>query len=119
MKNSKRPDSTQLQAWDIENVIPSAVSNVGLVKLLHSPTVAERTIEPLNGDIFNQQNQLIQNNHSTPANYPLQFDILLCECNHKDKPDLRLTSPENPISLEIRHVRQTEPQEPIAIYAVR
>ena len=65
MKNSKRPDSTQLQAWDIENVIRSAVGNVGLVKLLHSPTVAERTIEPFNGDIFNQQNQLIQNNHST------------------------------------------------------
>ncbi len=68
MKNSKRPDSTQLQAWDIENVIPSAVSNVGLVKLLHSTTVAERTIEPFNGDIFNQQNQLMQNNHSTSAN---------------------------------------------------
>ena len=68
MKNSKRPDSTQLQAWDIENVIPSAVSNVGLVKLLHSPTVAERTIEPFNDDIFNQQNQLTQNNHSASAN---------------------------------------------------
>ncbi|QPR55431.1 hypothetical protein [Aeromonas allosaccharophila] len=68
MKISKRPDSTQLQAWDIENVIPSAVGNVGLVKLLHSPTVAERTIEPFNGDIFNQQNQLMQNNRSTSAN---------------------------------------------------
>ena len=68
MKISKKPDSTQLQAWDIENVIPSAVGNVGLVKLLHSPTVAERTIEPFNGDIFNQKNQIIQNNHITPTN---------------------------------------------------
>ncbi|HHQ4886096.1 hypothetical protein K3H47_02210 [Aeromonas veronii] len=119
MKNSKRHDSAQLQAWDIENVIPSAVRNVGLVKLLHSSTVAERTTEPFNGDIFNQKNQLTQNNNSASANYLLQFNILLCECNHEDKPDLRLTSPENPISLVIRHVRQTEPQEPIAIYAVR
>ncbi|MGN5172283.1 hypothetical protein [Aeromonas sp. 102P] len=119
MKNSKRPDSTQLQAWDIENVITSALGSIGLVKLLHSPIVAERTIEPVNGDIFNQQNQTKQNKHFTTASKSPQPDILLCECNHEDKPDLRLTSPENPISLEIRHVRQTEPQEPIAIYAVR
>jgi len=67
MKNSKRPDSTQLQAWDIENVIPSAVGHIGLVKLLHSPIVAERTIEPANDDIFNQQNQTTQNKHSITA----------------------------------------------------
>jgi len=54
MKNSKRPDSTQLQAWDIENVITSALGSIGLVKLLHSPIVAERTIELVNVDIFNQ-----------------------------------------------------------------
>jgi hypothetical protein len=119
MKNSKRPDSTQLQAWDIKNVIPSAVGSIGLVKLLHSPIVAEHTIEPVNGDIFNQQNKAIQNKRFITARKSPQPDILLCECNHEDKPDLRLTSPENPISLEIRHVRQTEPQEPIAIYAVR
>ncbi|HDX8425818.1 hypothetical protein ACK356_14475 [Aeromonas veronii] len=119
MKNSKRPDNTQLQAWDIENVIPSAVGHIGLVKLLHSPIVAERTIELVNGDIFNQQNKTKQNKNSITASESPQSDILLCECNYEDKPDLRLTSPENPISLEIRHVRQTEPQEPIAIYAVR
>ncbi|AXV19806.1 hypothetical protein C7U63_07350 [Aeromonas veronii] len=67
MKNSKRPDSTQLQAWDIENVIPSAVGHIGLVKLLHSPIVAERTIEPANGDIFNQQNQTMQSKYSIIA----------------------------------------------------
>ncbi len=53
MKNSKRPDRTQLQAWNIENVIPSAVGKVGLVKLLHSPPVTKLTIEPFNDDIFN------------------------------------------------------------------
>ncbi|OCQ42567.1 hypothetical protein A6767_11065 [Aeromonas veronii] len=67
MKNSKRPDSTQLQAWDIENVIPSAVGHLGLVKLLHSSIVAEHTIEPVNGDIFNQQNQTTQNKYFITA----------------------------------------------------
>jgi len=70
MKNSKRPDSTQLQAWDIENVIPSAVGHIGLVKLLHSPIVAERTIEPLSGDTFNQQNQIMQNKQFITAIHP-------------------------------------------------
>ena len=53
MKNSKSPDTTQLQARDIENVIPSAVGNAWLVKLLHSPPVAKYTSEPHNGDTFN------------------------------------------------------------------
>jgi hypothetical protein len=118
MKNSKRPDSTQLQACNIENVITSAVDQAGLVKLLHSPSVDKRTIELPNGNIFHHKYQTEQNNRTIPANYSLSFDILLWECNHRGKPDLRLTSSENPISLEIRHVRQTEPQEPIAIYAV-
>jgi len=60
-----------LQAWDIENVIPSAVGHIGLVKLLHSSIVAERTIEPFNGDTFNQQNQAKQNKHFiTASEYP-------------------------------------------------
>jgi len=68
MKISKRPDNTQLQAWDIENVIPSAVGNVRLVKLLHSFPVAKLTIEPFNSDIFNHKYLFKQNNHTTKAN---------------------------------------------------
>lgn len=64
MKISKGPDNKQLQACHVENVIPSDVGKVGLVKLLHFTPVTQFTIEPLNGDIFNYKHLIIQNNHN-------------------------------------------------------
>ncbi|TNH95299.1 hypothetical protein CF137_10265 [Aeromonas sobria] len=77
MKNPKRPDNTQLQACNIENVITSAVDQAGLVKLLHSPSVDKRTIELPNDNIFHHKHHIQQINRTIPANYPLYFDILL------------------------------------------
>lgn len=68
MKISKLPERTKLQACDIENVIPSAIGNVGLVKLLHSPPVTKLTIEHLIGNIFNHKNELIKNKHTQTIN---------------------------------------------------
>lgn len=111
-------DGKRLQARHFKNVIISTLDKVWLVKLLHFTRFGQHTNETPDDNIFDHACVNLQCNYTTKANYPLQIDILLCNCNRASKPFLRLTSPENPISLEIRHVRQTEPQEPSAIYAV-
>ncbi len=65
MKILTRPEQTQLQACNIENVIPSAIGNVELVKLLHSPSVTKLTIEYPIFNIFNYKGTLTQNNCTT------------------------------------------------------
>lgn len=55
--------------------------------------------------------------HVSPDKSPY-LHILLWLCNMTNSRVVQLTLPKIPFSLEIRHLRRTEPQEPIAIYAI-
>lgn len=99
-------------------VISAIHLSSGLVKLLQilAPIESTSKVQYDNAKFYKNKNN--QSNHQLIPHIDPHPDILLWVCDNENSRDVQLTLPKNPISLEIRHLRRTEPQEPIAIYAV-